>query len=633
MMAMRELRIHGVGGSPGAELLGLDDPAETTLIRGDRSTQLIARREDPSVEGYLWGGLTSGSALQPLWVLLLPFTLVNVAGWAHGARIARWRWMLIRGVVHLAAGLLTSTYVLWTAIIAVDYLGYQALREADLPVGPAIGMPAGLVATLALVVVLLRVAEVGRRRFEARTPDGTVVPEEEAPAEWHPEEDLSSRSFFSHGRSMTWLLRWHAAVLGATGVVVLVVAGLRWGSTTLGLGEIFLVIGLLQILVIVLLAGLTWRGGGQPAGAPVPRALPAVAVTLAVALTNGVFSGLTLLAARAAGMGPGRWGQELALVESFVITVVLWVLLVIGWLLFWRARGRADELPEHVEDQLRRRTAAWRGMALGAHRAPVLLTWLAGTFLLSAGIAAALRFEPLGGVRWLAPPEDGFLADVAVVLLPGMVLVGVAVVWLSMRLRMLRRTVAIIWDVLTFWPRRFHPLAVRPYSSRAVLEFQAGIRHGIREDGGVVVSAYSQGSAIAYAALAPLPQEEVSRVCLLSIGAPTTTLYAQVFPAYFGELSLQRTHERLAAGTGGWRNLYRRTDPIGGPVLGAAEGHAEVDQEVPDPAEEAGSAPEGETPVPLETPREPWSDLAGHVDYRREQAYRDAVAEFRTRLG
>ncbi|GAA1455359.1 hypothetical protein GCM10009618_24390 [Nesterenkonia lacusekhoensis] len=586
---MRELRIHGVGGSPGAELLGLDDPAETTLIRGDRSTQLIARREDPSVEGYLWGGLTSGSALQPLWVLLLPFTLVNVAGWAHGARIARWRWMLIRGVVHLAAGLLTSTYVLWTAIIAVDYLGYQALREADLPVGPAIGVPAGLVATLALVVVLLRVAEVGRRRFEARTPDGTAVPEEEAPAEWHPEEDLSSRSFFSHGRSMTWLLRWHAAVLGATGVVVLVVAGLRWGSTTLGLGEIFLVIGLLQILVIVLLAGLTWRGGGQPAGAPVPRALPAVAVTLVVALTNGVFSGLTLLAARAAGMGPGRWGQELALVESFVITVVLWVLLVIGWLLFWRARGRADELPEHVEDQLRRRTAAWRGMALGAHRAPVLL--------------------------------------------PGMVLVGVAVVWLSMRLRMLRRTVAIIWDVLTFWPRRFHPLAVRPYSSRAVLEFQAGIRHGIREDGGVVVSAYSQGSAIAYAALAPLPQEEVSRVCLLSIGAPTTTLYAQVFPAYFGELSLQRTHERLAAGTGGWRNLYRRTDPIGGPVLGAAEGHAEVDQEVPDPAEEAGSAPEGETPVPLETPREPWSDLAGHVDYRREQAYRDAVAEFRTRLG
>mgnify|MGYP002716936184 CR=1 FL=1 len=52
------------------------------------------------------------------------------------------------------------------------------------------------------------------------------------------------------------------------------------------------------------------------------------------------------------------------------------------------------------------------------------------------------------------------------------------------------------------------------------------------------------------AALAPLPQEEVSRVCLLSIGAPTTTFYAQVFPAYFGDLSLQRTHERLAAGTG-----------------------------------------------------------------------------------
>ena len=631
-MGMRELRIHGVGGSPGAELLGLDDPAETTLIRGDRSTQLIARRQDPSVEGYLWGGLTSGSALQPLWVLLLPFTLVNVAGWTHGARIARWRWTLIRGLVHLAAGLLTSSYVLWTAIIAVDYLGYQALRDSNLPVSPTIGVLAGLAVTLALVVVLLRVAEVGRRHFEAKTPDGAVVPEDDAPAQWHPEEDLSSRSFFSHGRSMAWLLRWHAAVLGATGVVVLVVAGVSWGGPTLGLGEVFLMVGLLQIVVIVLLAVLTWRGGGQPVGTPAPRALPAAAVTLAVALTNGVFSGVTLLAARASGLGQERWGQELALVESFVITVALWVILVIGWLLFWRARGRADELPEHVEDQLRRRTAAWRGMALGAHRAPVLLVWLAGTFLLSAGIAAVLRFEPDGGVRWLTPPEDGFLADVAMVLLPGLALAGVGVVWLSMRRRVLRRTVAIIWDVLTFWPRRFHPLAVRPYSSRAVLEFQANIRHGIQEDGAVVVSAYSQGSAIAYAALAPLPQEEISRVCLLSIGAPTTTLYAQVFPAHFGELSLQRTHDRLASGTGDWRNLYRRTDPIGGPVLGTAEGHADVDQEVPDPAEEAGSVPEGELTVPLETPREPWSDLAGHVDYHREQAYRDAVAEFRTRF-
>lgn len=631
-MGMRELRIHGVGGSPGAELLGMDDPTETTLIRGDRSTQLIARREDPSVEGYLWGGLTSGSALQPLWVLLLPFTLVNVSGWTHGARIARWRWMLIRGLVHLAAGLLTSSYVLWTAIIAVDYLGYQALRDSNLPVSPTIGVLAGLAVTLALVVVLLRVAEVGRRHFEAKTPDGAVVPEDDAPAQWHPEEDLSSRSFFSHGRSMAWLLRWHAAVLGATGVVVLVVAGVSWGGPTLGLGEVFLMVGLLQIVVIVLLAVLTWRGGGQPVGTPVPRALPAAAVTLAVALTNGVFSGVTLLAARASGLGQERWGQELALIESFVITVALWVILVIGWLMFWRARGRADELPEHVEDQLRRRTAAWRGMALGAHRAPVLLVWLAGTFLLSAGIAAVLRFEPDGGVRWLTPPEDGFLADVAMVLLPGLALAGVGVVWLSMRRRVLRRTVAIIWDVLTFWPRRFHPLAVRPYSSRAVLEFQANIRHGIQEDGAVVVSAYSQGSAIAYAALAPLPREEISRVCLLSVGAPTTTLYAQVFPAYFGELSLQRTHDRLASGTGGWRNLYRRTDPIGGPVLGTAEGHADVDQEVPDPAEEAGSVPEGELTVPLETPREPWSDLAGHVDYHREQAYRDAVAEFRTRF-
>jgi hypothetical protein len=86
----RELRIHGVGGSPGEKLLGVSGPDAAVVVGEGIDTVFLARRgearrDEPPVEGYDWGGLTSGSVWQPLWVLLLPFTLVNVAGWGQPA--------------------------------------------------------------------------------------------------------------------------------------------------------------------------------------------------------------------------------------------------------------------------------------------------------------------------------------------------------------------------------------------------------------------------------------------------------------------------------------------------------------------------------------------------------------------
>ena len=66
-MTIRELRIHGVGGSPGAAMLGVK-PGDAKVIRQGRRTQVLARRRDPRVEGYDWGRLTTDSPLQPLWV-------------------------------------------------------------------------------------------------------------------------------------------------------------------------------------------------------------------------------------------------------------------------------------------------------------------------------------------------------------------------------------------------------------------------------------------------------------------------------------------------------------------------------------------------------------------------------------
>ncbi len=53
-------------------MLGLGSGEDTIIVAEGIGTKFIARRSDLGIEGYDWGGLTSGSSLQALWVLLLP---------------------------------------------------------------------------------------------------------------------------------------------------------------------------------------------------------------------------------------------------------------------------------------------------------------------------------------------------------------------------------------------------------------------------------------------------------------------------------------------------------------------------------------------------------------------------------
>ncbi|WP_422771215.1 hypothetical protein ACN28C_32035 [Plantactinospora sp. WMMC1484] len=150
-----------------------------------------------------------------------------------------------------------------------------------------------------------------------------------------------------------------------------------------------------------------------------------------------------------------------------------------------------------------------------------------------------------------------------------------------------RRRIGVLWDVLTFWPRAYHPLAPPSYAERAVPELQQRLCR-IRDSGGrVVLAAHSQGTVLAAAAL--LQRENRPNgdmVALVTFGSPLSTLYGWAFPAYFGERALGRlTPTGGAPGVAlhAWRNFYYRTDYIGGRVFPAGREPAEIDVELPDP--------------------------------------------------
>ncbi|HEY7430934.1 MAG TPA: hypothetical protein VH641_09390 [Streptosporangiaceae bacterium] len=151
-----------------------------------------------------------------------------------------------------------------------------------------------------------------------------------------------------------------------------------------------------------------------------------------------------------------------------------------------------------------------------------------------------------------------------------------------------RRTIGVLWDVGTFWPRAYHPLSPPCYTERAIPDLQRRM-WWLHDNGGrVVLVTHSQGTVLGAAALAqPGCRPPDDHPALVTFGSPLVKLYGWAFPAYFDAALLGR----LAPGGKGqvrdWRNFYYPTDPIGGPVTrGLPETVRErVDTEFPDPAD------------------------------------------------
>lgn len=150
-----------------------------------------------------------------------------------------------------------------------------------------------------------------------------------------------------------------------------------------------------------------------------------------------------------------------------------------------------------------------------------------------------------------------------------------------------RRTIGVLWDVGTFWPRSYHPLSPPCYTERAIPELQRRM-WWLHDNGGrVILVAHSQGSVLATAALVqPGCRPAGDHPALITFGAPICKLYSWGFPAYFDTDLVNPLQPGQAGHLSDWRNFYYPTDPIGGsvaPDLLAADGDP-VDTEFLDPA-------------------------------------------------
>jgi hypothetical protein len=393
---------------------------------------------------------------------------------------------------------------------------------------------------------------------------------------------------------------------------------------------------LLALLTLIVLAfrhrakGALFGGFGAPVAGSLGLGLGAAfsaATSYRVAdLLNGspVLTPAHIADRSQAGLQPPVSYQWAAL--GFVLMIVLagftllWVNVVTRPILRRRVRvGTDEDFPNgRLED---------RGRAKDIDRATAnaqmtdliaLVATIAWFILAALGVGdTVLALRDLGPVR-LAQHSGTVLANtVSVVTNVGTYLISLTAVLLvflgiqTYRNERVRRTVGIIWDVVTFWPRAAHPLGPPCYAERAVPELVHRATWLATEQGGVILSGHSQGSVLCAATVLQLPPEARARTALLTYGSPLARLYERAFPAFFNA----NVRAEIAGAVAGpddrprWINLWRRTDPIGGPV-------GVGDCKLTDPASFGPLPGDRLPPAP-----------AGHSGYQLTQQFGKAVDE------
>ncbi len=225
-----ELRVHGVSGTSAEALLGVRmDALVTPAPAGDRYVRferpVRAQLGGTVLEGMSWGRLTSGAVTQALWLLLLPFAMVNLGYWSRPwgdeGEFGRRAGHVHRVLVRLVALGLTATIVWTTGAIVLDMVAWQcwvaqsatctelpgliSWLDAGRGWSPELALVVGLLGPLGVVVglgALSRGATIRYETFRGEPRDGNG----------HQDPDLYSPRMWSGDVLVTRLRALHTAV-------------------------------------------------------------------------------------------------------------------------------------------------------------------------------------------------------------------------------------------------------------------------------------------------------------------------------------------------------------------------------------------------------------------------------------
>ncbi len=638
-----QVRVHGIGGPTAASVLGMPEEAGTQVVwqKDTRAASGLRAGTARGIVAYHWAPLTSGSRWFALWPLLLPFTILNVAGWMHPRGAVRGG--LSRLLVHLICLVTTASAVGWITLAGQILAARWDRAEVE-----------GVVGSVALVALVVVVALWTRPGFE--TTRVTGLRSEESWWAGARAPSLTQADVFGRG----W--RWPSIGVHLLAIAVPLAHVAREagrGSVGESAEQIVVVTGALQLGLLALLGVVSVRR----AGAWSLAAFGAAAT--GVALVGGLLAGalLTIVGTcPTTPVEPGATepdgcsaftGDAFIAVDLYGMAVL--VALAVGLALVVRRLRRAAPAEEAATTAglLPGIAARLRG------RVAVLAPALAGALGVAAlvfALAAAVLFParaPDRAARW-CDQVTPFSADEAPCDslsgawcddLPGLAaddwpcselptvddewrltdtpLVGVArltflALIVAMGVNLVRsrasfdqlRRVGNVWDVLTFWPRAFHPFAVRSYGERAVPELQqVFLRDPVSGPPGPLdLRAHSQGSVLVLAALAGLGDRPTRVRSLLTFGSPIRSLYQQAFPAQVDPDLVETVRSRVP-----WCNAFRLTDHVGRAVF-----CDDADWRDGDPDD-----------VGLVDPPEPGAGIAGHSGYWRDEVTLDRLAAAR----
>lgn len=163
-----ELRIHGVGGAP--PTVNLEVPT-VVQVAGDSGAGFyrawypggahaggaapVDTADEPRREAYCWGELDYRSATSALWVLLLPFGLLNVAHWALPATRREPLQAVSRAWLRLISLLLTAGFTATASYLLVDVFAWQSARRQHLWTWLHLYTDRGFGARIALAMLLV----------------------------------------------------------------------------------------------------------------------------------------------------------------------------------------------------------------------------------------------------------------------------------------------------------------------------------------------------------------------------------------------------------------------------------------------------------------------------------------------